>query len=181
MSSGNFPPVRALLAALLLAVFGAGEVVAEEPGWSKFGFRGAYGYSRADDFNQYEVFAAHSMRLSFSFSDDWVAQSYWEMSAGRLTNDEIEALVFTAGPVMVIRKREQPWSIEIGSRPTIISDHTFGKVDYGGPFQFTSHAGIGWRFRELELAYRIQHMSNASIYKRNDGLDIHVVEVGWRF
>lgn len=181
MIRGKRPPVRALLVPLLLAILGAGEVAAEEPGWSKFGFRGAYGYTRADDFNQYEIFAAHTMRLAFSFGDDWVAKSYWEMSAGRLTNDETDAVVFTAGPVMVVRKGDQPWSLELGSRPTLISDHVFGSAHYGGPFQFTSHAGVGWRVGELELAYRIQHMSNASIYDRNDGLDIHVVEVGWRF
>lgn len=181
MGPGINPVMRALLVALILSSAGAVELRAQEPGWSKAGFRGAYGYSRSDDFHQYEVFAAHRMRLSFSLPHDWVAQGYWEMSAGRLSHDETDAFVFTAGPVMVLRKAQSPWFFEIGSRPGLISEHDFGKAEYGGPFQFTSHGGVGFSFRELELAYRIQHMSNASIYSKNDGLDIHVVEVGWRF
>lgn len=177
----RFRSILAMIAVLILATVASSSVEAEEPGWSKVGFRGAYGYTRADDFHQYEAFAAHSMRLTFNLSDDWVARGFWEMSAGKLSHELTDAVVFTAGPVFKVQKQHEPWFLQIGSRPTLISEYTFGDVGYGGPFQFTSHAGIGWSFSNVEVAYRIQHMSNASIYSRNDGLDIHVVELGWRF
>lgn len=164
-----------------LIPFGSEQLFAQETSWMEVGFRGAYGRTHSGRFHQYEAYAVHGMNLQFTLSDDWTAKGQWEISAGRLTRDEARAVVLSAGPVLVFRKTGEPWFLELGSRPTIISEHDFDRDQFGGPFQFTSHAGLGISYREMELTYKIQHMSNAGIYRPNDGLDIHVVELGWRF
>jgi hypothetical protein len=70
----------------------------------------------------------------------------------------------------------------MGVNATIISDHTFGDEDFGGPFQFTSHIGLDYYFtRHFMMGYRLQHMSNAGIYSPNPGVNIHMLAVGYRF
>ena len=71
--------------------------------------------------------------------------------------------------------------IEAGFRPAWLIDHIYGDDDFGGDLQFVSHGGIGLHAGHFVLSYRFQHLSNASIYNTNDGLDLHLFGVGARF
>jgi hypothetical protein len=52
----------------------------------------------------------------------------------------------------------------------------------GGPVQFTSHIGVNLNFtRHFTMGYRLQHMSNGVLYDSNPGLNLHMIEVGYRF
>lgn len=154
---------------------------AQEGLWSEGGTRGGIMETSAGEFRQFEVYVVHPMKLRFDLFDDWVARTQWEMSGGQLSHKGIDALIFTAGTVVELRKGDEDWFLEAGSRPTLITEYDFGEKEFGGPFQFTSHGGIGWGNGLLEIAYRFQHMSNARIYSDNDGLNLHVLEIGWKF
>ncbi len=52
----------------------------------------------------------------------------------------------------------------------------------GGPINFTSHIGLNLNFaRHFSIGYRLQHMSNGVIYDENPGLNLHMIEIGYRF
>jgi hypothetical protein len=70
---------------------------------------------------------------------------------------------------------------EVGLRPGFLHDYKVGDDDFGGNLQFTSHAGMTLRWREMSLSYRLQHTSNASLYEQNKGLNLHMVGLGGRF
>jgi hypothetical protein len=53
----------------------------------------------------------------------------------------------------------------------------------GEHLQFTSFVTLGVEFgakRNLAVAYRIQHMSNAGINEPNPGLNVHMLEFSYR-
>lgn len=71
--------------------------------------------------------------------------------------------------------------LEAGFRPTWLIDQIYGNDDYGGDLQFTSHAGLAVHVDPVVISYRYLHISNASIYEENDGLNLHLFGVGVRF
>ncbi|MBN1587172.1 MAG: acyloxyacyl hydrolase [Candidatus Omnitrophica bacterium] len=84
------------------------------------------------------------------------------------------------GPAL--RFGRQKWWVEAGTAPTVIAEDRIGGEDLGGPFQITSHLGVGYRFTDRwSTGFRIQHMSNADIYTRNPGLDYGTLEVNYRY
>ncbi len=49
-------------------------------------------------------------------------------------------------------------------------------------FQFGDHLGLGYVFNnELDIGLRVQHFSNGGIKKPNDGLNMAVMRVSYRF
>jgi hypothetical protein len=72
--------------------------------------------------------------------------------------------------------------LSMGINPTVISKDEFGDEELGGPFQFTSHIGLNVVFYDhYSLGYRLQHMSNAGFYDHNPGVNMHMLEVEYRF
>lgn len=76
---------------------------------------------------------------------------------------DIFMLVFTTGPALITRSR-------------------FSNQDFGGPLSFLSSAGINiipfWR---ISIAYRLQHMSNANLFRTNHRLNLHILEFNYLF
>jgi lipid A 3-O-deacylase len=145
------------------------------------GARTGYIKTTSGQFTQSEAFAQQPLPYRWNLPRDWVAQSGFELSAGVLMHEDDEMLVVAAGPVVSFTRPGTHWFVEIGSRPTLISERSMGAKDFGGPFQFTSHFAIGWRWQRLDIGYRIQHISNARIYSDNDGINMNMFDIGWRF
>jgi len=92
------------------------------------------------------------------------------------------ALGGSIGPGLYFNGFKDKISILMGVNPTVISKHTFGDEDLGGPIQFTSHIGIEFNFvRHFAIGYRFQHMSNFVFYDPNPGLNLHMIEIGYLF
>jgi hypothetical protein len=71
-----------------------------------------------------------------------------------------------------------PITIRAGSAVTLISEHRYGGENLGGPIQFTSHIGMHYQLVEhLNAVARYQHMSNASQYEDNPGIDMVMLEL----
>lgn len=86
------------------------------------------------------------------------------------------------GPIAVWRSPESPWRVSAGLQPTLINDENLAGRDMGGPFQVTIHLATGFDLGKrafLELQWR--HVSNAELYDKNDGIDVQVLSLGWRF
>jgi len=85
------------------------------------------------------------------------------------------------GGDVVLSFREGVWELEYGFRPTWLFESDLGGDDFGGPIQFSNHLGATLNRGPVALSYRFQHISNASLYDDNPGLDLHMVGLGLRF
>ena len=176
-----FAPV--LLGLLAVIIMAAGTVGAEELSRWQAGGRLGFDDGRNDeDFNQVEVFLAH--RLPFPFGGDLplsLAISL-EGSAGVISGGSTEGFVGAVGPGLAVGFWDNRLLLKAGVSPTFISKDNYGEEDLGGPVQFTSHIGLAAEaYRGLSVGYRLQHMSNAGLYDHNPGLNLHMLEVSWRF
>ena len=147
------------------------------------GVRSGFSATRIDEhFVQLGAFSRVHTPLAFNFSSICRLQTSIDMSAGVLGREEEQGFIGTLGPVLTLSRKEFPIELVGGSSPTILSRSEFGRVNFGIPFQFTSHIGFDVHFtRRLVANYRFQHMSNASLSRHNPGLDLHSVSIGYSF
>jgi hypothetical protein len=147
------------------------------------GVRGGISDGRNDeDFQQYEAFLNWTLPWERQIASDWRIGIFLEANAGALHGGSETAFVGSAGPGIHFSGFGGKIDIPLGVNPTVISNHTYGDVDFGGTFQFTSHVGLNVKFTQhFMMSYRLQHMSNAGIYKPNPGVNIHMLGIGYRF
>jgi lipid A 3-O-deacylase len=151
--------------------------------WRSIGLRGGVYDGRNDEnFKQYESFVTWSLPWIWHPHINWTIGTYFEANAGVLRADGESAFVGSIGPGLYFSGFKDKIDISMGINPTIISKHKFGDENLGGPINFTSHIGLNLNFaRHFTIGYRLQHMSNGVIYKHNPGLNMHMIEVGYRF
>jgi hypothetical protein len=105
-----------------------------------------------------------------------------EGSVGRLSARSESGLVANLGPVLLWRRPDSPLMVEAGVRPGYLERHHFGRRNLGGAFTFASHIGAQVTlFRPLGLGYRLLHFSNAFLYDRNPGINLHVLQLQLHF
>ena len=175
----------------VITALAAYAVAAEEPkpaGKLKLemaGVRAAFSATRLDEnFYQAEAYARVSLPGRLDFGRDWSLRTAVDASAGMLGRlwKEDKGFIATLGPVLVLSCKRLPVDFVMGSSPTLLSRHTYDGVDFGIPFQFTTHLGFNTHLNDrCSLAYRLQHMSNASLSSRNPGLDLHSIALSFKF
>jgi len=71
----------------------------------------------------------------------------------------------------------------VGSvQAAFLAEHELGGTDLGGAFNIVGEIGVDLRpVPFFSMGYRFHHMSNAGIYDNNPGLNLHLVELAWRF
>lgn len=155
---------------------------AGEMSWRSIGLRGGISDDRNDEnFKQYDGFTVWDLPWFRLDGAGWALGTYIEANAGILTADGESALVGSFGPGLRILLQELV-GITMGINPTFITRHKFGDENLGGPIQFTSHIGLNFIFhRHFSLGYRLQHMSNGVLYEHNPGLNMHMIEMKYRF
>ncbi len=151
--------------------------------WRSIGLRGGVDDNRNDeDFKQYEGFSTWKLPWFRQWDCGWTLGTYLEANAGVLRGGGESAFVGSIGPGIYISGFEEKIDVSMGLNPTIISKHEFGDEDLGGPIAFTSHIGFNFNFsRHFGIGYRLQHMSNGVLYDTNPGLNMHMLEMGYRF
>jgi lipid A 3-O-deacylase len=168
---------------IALFTFASVAIGADEK-WVEFGAR--FGFSkevRGEDFNQLEIATAYRLPRSWMLDGGWKLESRINASGGALHRDGGgTAAIVTMGPGLAWVSPSQQYAIEAGISPTLLSKHEFGGADFGGNFQFTSFVGLNSRLGEqMSATIRVQHMSNASIYDPNPGLDQMMLGIHYRF
>ena len=99
-----------------------------------------------------------------------------------LSGGGTSAFVGSIGPGIYLAGVKDILEISLGLNPTIISKHEFGDENLGGPIEFTSHLGINLFLADhYSIGYRLQHMSNGVLYEHTPGLNMHMIEMGYRF
>jgi hypothetical protein len=168
---------------VLLSIFSPHPGSAEETDWTAVGFRA--GLSATDgneDFEQYEMFATHGLPWSWQLAPGWFLSTNINLSAGALRGGGETGFIGSVGPSITLSMVQDFILLDGGISAALLSEHRFGRENFGGPIQFISHVGIGFKLSSnLGVGYRFQHMSNASIYKRNPGLELHMLELSYFF
>jgi lipid A 3-O-deacylase len=112
--------------------------------------------------------------------------SYWHEADGGSGPDSL----FEVGAAAVLRlQRHRPLAgvtpfVEAGLGAHLMSETALGDRDFDIDFAFSEHVGAGVRFGgkgQWEIAYRLQHLSNAGLGDSNPGIDFHMLHVGYDF
>ena len=168
---------------LVLSIFSPQTSRADETDWIAVGFRA--GLSATDgneDFEQYEVFASHGLPWSWQLTQGWFVSTRINLSAGALRGGGTTGFIGSVGPSVALSMVNGLILLDGGISAALLSKHKFGRENFGGPIQFVSHVGISFKLgANLGVGYRFQHMSNASIYNRNPGLELHMLELSYFF
>ena len=168
---------------LLLIIFSPQPGNANETDWSAIGLRA--GLSTADseeDFEQYELFATYGLPRSWELTSGWSLSPKINLSAGALRSGDDTGVIGSAGPSITLSMVQDRILLDGGISAALLSEHKFGQENFGGPIQFISHVGISFKLSDnLGVGYRFQHMSNAGIYNRNPGLELHMFELRYFF
>lgn len=130
--------------------------------------------NQARGLQQAEIFSNYYLPWLWVFGR-FEVQSRLDLTMGWIGGHDQNAFVGTLGPSLQFRWRNIPLELDLGSSPTVLSTHEWGKLDVGTELQFSSHAGIDWNItRHIRIGYRFVHMSNAGIREPNPGVNMHM-------
>ena len=124
----------------------------------------------------------------------WYVGGYWDAELAYMESDHKNSEndnLFDLGLTPVFRMQRDatlssgvsPYA-EVGIGPHLISETRLGKQQYSTAFQFGSLIGFGLGFGDkgqYELSYRFQHISNADIKTPNNGINLHILRLGYSF
>ena len=168
---------------LLLNIFSPQLGNANETNWIAIGLRAGLSTTDSEeDFEQYELFATYGLPWKWELTSGWFLTTRINLSAGALRASDDTGFIGSAGPSITLSMVQDRIFLDGGISAALLSEHKFGQKNFGGPIQFISHVGISFKVSDnLGVGYRFQHMSNASIYNRNPGLELHMFEIRYLF
>ena len=179
---------KALLLTLLFCyAFALSVDQAAESRWDAVGIRG--GSDLTDDsipgkgnFAQYELFANYLLPWSWRRPSGLELRTRLDASGGVLTRKGDWAFVAALGPGIALELFSGRVELDGGGSVTFLSRHKFSGRDLGGPYMFNMHGGIGaFVYRDIGIGYHYEHISNAYLYSKNPGLNLHMLELEYRF
>jgi hypothetical protein len=163
-----------------------------DPAWAFDAFTVDLGYGLED---------TTLLRLNISTGDnrhsaadkDWYWSRTWETNISYWhlykQHEGVQSL-FELGLTPNVRlEREQPWGwarpyIEAGIGAHLLSSDRIGPRELGSSLLFGTHAGFGVRLgrkEQYELAWRIEHLSNAGLGDPNPGINFSMARFGYRW
>jgi hypothetical protein len=142
------------------------------------GFEGA---GAEENFRQYDLFAVFEWPARYEWLSEWELRTLLNASVGALEGGGETGFISTFGPGIVIGRPNCRLAFDAGVGIALLTQDTFGRHDFGGPFQFVAHGGISYRLLpQLEVGYRIHHMSDAEIFN-GSSLNQHMLELSLSF
>ena len=133
-----------------------------------------------------DVYVEIAVGRNLSWPEGWTLLHFCEpellFGVANMWDEEDEHIYsFSAGPAITMRPFGKHVVLDIGSRPTYISDDEFTALNLGDQLHFVSHIGLRLRLGDqVELGARLQHLSNASIESPNPGLEVFGVDLVFR-
>ncbi|MBT8117252.1 MAG: acyloxyacyl hydrolase [Gammaproteobacteria bacterium] len=146
----------------------------------------------SNDTGVYRIGFQNKWERSWFEGGAWFLSGYWDTELGYLETDigvYNELVDVSVTPVLRLQRDADlssgvtPYA-EAGFGPHLISETRLGRRILSTAFQFGSLIGLGVGFGErgqYELSYRFQHISNADIKTPNDGLELHLLRLGYNF
>ena len=124
----------------------------------------------------------------WSLSERWNASGYWEAGLGYMRSDGVgEHNIWDVGftPVFRLRPGISRFYLEGGIGARYLSDNCLTNCrQLGSKLLFSDILGFGWNLGEkdrYELGYRFQHYSNAYLADPNDGVNLHMIRLGFNY
>ena len=147
------------------------------------GVRGGTSFENdAGDFQQVDVYAGRYLPWLWGYENGLNFKPRVEASAGWLHSEGESGFVGSLGPLVELRIKKFPITVEGGVSLTALSRSSFPERNLGGWFEFTDHVGINWHItKQLTIGWRYQHMSNAGIYNHNPGLNLQMLSASYSF
>ena len=139
------------------------------------------GYNLKEDYVAAEIYFLKGLPWGTKIGDHTTLTTRLDMSATYLEAKDDEGCMLAVGTDLALGLWDGTTEFEIGFRPTWMPKNKYGKDDFGGWLQFTSHVGLAINWQPVTLNYRFQHTSNGSIYDLNPGLNLHMVGLGYHF
>lgn len=160
----------------------AANVSADDKMW-EIGVRGGWSWRDSDQsFSQIDLFAGYRLPWEWRWWDTVDLSTRLTMFGGVLMGGGEHGALGGGGLEFVFGLGDTGLEVRLGSALTLLSDYTYGDEDLGGTIQFTSHIGLDYWFLEnWSATARVQHMSNASIYSDNPGVDIVMLGLRYQF
>jgi lipid A 3-O-deacylase len=129
----------------------------------------------------------HHMDVSSRFevvAGRWRAQTSFDSDAHRWTNQ-----IGLVPTIRLVSNSLPDWYIDTGVGPSYLTPRFHNKdKSFSSRFQFRSHIGIGIqigtgsnRRRHHDIAFRIEHFSNAGYVKPNPGVNLAAVRYTYSF
>lgn len=110
--------------------------------------------------------------------------AYYELALSRFTDSERPATAISLSPVITYNfktsARFEPF-VELGIGLSWVSEKNIGQSESGSRFQFEDRLGAGFRIGAHDWTLRYIHYSNAGFEEPNDGLDLVMLNYGYRF
>ena len=124
----------------------------------------------------------------------WHVGGYWDAELAYMESEHEDSEnneLFDIGLTPVFRMQRDtelssgvsPYA-ELGVGPHLISETRLGTQQYSTAFQIGGMLGFGLGFGEkgqYELSYRYQHISNGDIKTPNEGMNLHLLRLGYSF
>lgn len=149
---------------------------------AEFGVRGGSdATSVAENYAAGEVYFLQDLPWQKELRPGMRMHARLDMGGGYLSAASERGGWLAVGGNLVLTLPGGRWALDGGLRPAWLFRDKFGKDDYGGPVQFASHVGVTLHLGQFALSYRFQHLSNANLYDKNSGLDLHLFGLGMRF
>ena len=177
----------ALFAVLWL---GAASAMGGERGWQPDAVFSQMGAGTATD--SWSVGAQWHWRRAWLIRDSLLLRGRWEFAVGRWRADEDDAsdefwvTQLSAVPSLRLSgPASRGWYAEIGSGPSVLMPVFQSRSrSFSTEFNFQSHLAVGRTLGmqgEHDLAFRIEHFSNAGIREPNPGMDFVSLRYTYRF
>jgi lipid A 3-O-deacylase len=120
----------------------------------------------------------------FKNQTGWLS-GYYEASLGCWMGEDDTIYNAAFSPVFVYYFGAPTWKvqpyIEAGIGVSAISDTDIGNRNMSTIFQFEDRIGLGVKLEHVDVSIRYMHYSNGSIAQPNDGIDIFIATLGYRF
>jgi lipid A 3-O-deacylase len=183
-----------LFLALICTVISTGTVHASGSNWID-AISLTYGEDMDDnDSKRYSLGLQNKWERTWLNDGAWYIGGYWDAELAYMESDHENSEndnLFDLGLTPVFRMQRDatissgvsPYA-EIGLGTHLISETRLGKQQYSTAFQFGSLVGFGLGFGDrgqYEISYRYQHLSNADIKTPNQGMNLHLLRLGYSF
>jgi len=132
----------------------------------------------------------YRLGLRKEFKNKWLQSSvgylggYWEGSINYWkgkSGDTSYGVAFSPVFAYYFDMGEIKPFVEVGIGVSLFNNTTIDNRNLATKFRFEDRIGAGFRYKNFDFSFRFMHYSNASIKAPNDGIDIWIGSISYKF